>query len=75
VWGGTDINNMKLLTSYTPEQPKEMRSRMIVPVLCKYSPAKVKYMKLVVKPVSSMPKWHQQKKHKALLFIDEVFVN
>jgi hypothetical protein len=67
--------NMHLLGSIKPDQPKEMRSRMNVPVTCVYKPADIRFMKVVIKPVSSMPTWHQEKGHKAMVFVDEVFVN
>lgn len=75
VWGGENINHLKLLGSANPEMPREMRSRRILALQCNYSPATVKYIKLIVKPVNSVPGWHQRKGHTAMVFVDEVFVN
>jgi len=75
VYGGSGMGNMKLLGSIKPVQPGDMRNRMNVPVTCSYPPATVHYLKFVVKPVGSMPVWHQQKGQKAMVFVDEVFVN
>jgi hypothetical protein len=75
IYGGMTQGNMRLIGSMKPEQPKEMRSRMNVPVTCTYAPATLKFMKVVIKPVASMPTWHQQKGHKAMVFVDEIFVN
>jgi hypothetical protein len=75
VYGGDNKNNMKLLGSLVPTQPKDMRTRMNVPVICQYPAATVKYLRLVVKPVPLVPAWHQQKGQKAWVFVDEVFVN
>jgi hypothetical protein len=75
VYGGMTPGNMKLLGSMTPKQPGDMQTRMNVAVICSYPAATVRYIKLVVKPVRSMPEWHQQKGEKAMAFIDEVFVN
>ena len=75
VYGGTSANNLKLLGSLTPKQPTDMQNRKIVPVICKYPASTVKFLKIIVKPVSSMPTWHQQKGQRAYVFVDEVFVN
>ena len=75
VYGGDTKNNMRLLGTMTPEQPKDVRTRMNHPVICKFEPATIRCLKLVVKPVPVIPKWHQQKGQKAWVFVDEVFVN
>jgi uncharacterized membrane protein len=75
VYGGPTSGNLRLIGSLKPQQPKEMRTRTLVPVICAFKPASVKYIKLVVKPVSSMPVWHQEKGHSAMVFVDEVFIN
>lgn len=75
VYGGATPGNMRLLGSITPEQPKDMRTRMNVPIICTYRPAEVKYLKLIVRHVPSMPKWHQAKGQTAWVFVDEAFVN
>jgi hypothetical protein len=75
VYGGMSPGNMKLLGSMKPKQPGDMRTRMNVAVSCNYPAANVRYIKLVVKPVAKIPKWHQQKGQKAMVFVDEVFVN
>lgn len=75
VWGGNDIGHMKLLGSVKPDQPKELLSDRVVPVQCNYPPATVRYIKLIATPVTSIPEWHQEKGHKAMIFVDEVYVN
>ena len=75
VYGGMSPGNMKLLGSMKPKQPGDMRTRMNVAVSCNYPAANVRYIKLVVKPVAKIPTWHQQKGQKAMVFVDEVFVN
>ena len=75
VYGGSSPGNMKLLTSVSPEVPKENEPNSNASVLCAYPPATVQYLKLVVKRVRSMPSWHPQKGQKAWVFVDEVFVN
>lgn len=75
LYGGDSKSSMKLICTYSPEQPKDIRTRSNIPVTCTYKPTTVKFMKLVVKPVPTVPSWHQQKGEKAWVFVDEVFVN
>jgi hypothetical protein len=75
VYGGATPDNMKLLGAVTPEQPSDMRTRANIPVTCNYAPATVKYIKLIMKHVPAIPKWHQGKGQTAWAFVDEVFVN
>lgn len=75
VYGGESIGNMKLMGSITPDQPNDMRNRRNLPVICNYPPATVKFIKIIVKHVPSMPKWHQGKGQTAWVFVDEAFVN
>jgi hypothetical protein len=75
VYGGATPGDMKLLGSMKPEQPVDMRTRANMPVTCNYPPATVKFIKIIVKHVPSIPKWHQGKGQTAWVFVDEVFVN
>lgn len=75
VYGGMSPDHMKLIGSMKPKQPGDMRTRMNVAITCTYPAATVHYIKLVVKPVGKIPVWHQQKGQKAMVFVDEVFVN
>jgi hypothetical protein len=75
VYGGDTPGKMRLLGSVTPEQPVDMRTRANLPVTCVYAPATVKFIKIIVKHVPSIPKWHQGKGQTAWVFVDEVFVN
>ncbi|HUQ67423.1 MAG TPA: hypothetical protein VM101_14765, partial [Flavitalea sp.] len=75
IYGGASPANMKLLGSMKPVQPLDMRTRTNVPVTCIYPPVTVRFLRIIVKPVRAMPQWHQQKGQKAMLFVDEVFVN
>lgn len=75
VYGGSSAGNMKLLGKLVTEMPKEAEVAVNTFVLCKYPAATVQYLKLVVKHVKAMPKWHQDRGKKAWVFVDEVFVN
>jgi hypothetical protein len=75
VYGGDTPGKMRLLGSVTPEQPVDMRTRANLPVTCIYAAATIKFIKIIVKHVPSIPKWHQGKGQTAWVFVDEVFVN
>jgi hypothetical protein len=75
VWGGDTPGNLKLLGTCVPKQATEMTTRRIVPIVCEFRKTTIRYMKIIARPVPRLPKWHQDKGQKALLMIDEVFVN
>jgi len=76
VWGSPDQKNWTLLSTVMPAQPgKEDVNAENIAVACNFQPTRVKYIKLLVQPVASLPAWHQSKGAKGWIFIDEVFVN
>lgn len=75
VWGGTDRNNMKLLTRVTPKQPAKGDPNGSLPVYCNFASTSVKYLKIVAKPLAKIPAWSEAKGKKAFVLIDEIMVN
>jgi hypothetical protein len=75
VWGGTNKNNLKLLSKLNPEQPTEKSGDENLAVKCSFNKTSVSCIKLLLTPVRHLPAWHQGKGEKAWVFIDEVFVN
>lgn len=75
VWGGTNKNNLKLLSKLNPEQPTEKSGDENLAVKCSFNKTSVSCIKLLVTPVRHLPTWHQGKGEKAWIFVDEVFVN
>jgi uncharacterized membrane protein len=82
VWGGMDIKNLKLLARITPAQPTEVETKrkdfvntenLILD--CHFNPVELKCMKVIMRPVPKLPKWHSGKGEKGWVFVDEVFVN
>ncbi|GAB3167426.1 c-type cytochrome domain-containing protein [Telluribacter humicola] len=75
VWGGATESQLKLLGTYRPTIP----TKKTKPSLSAYGPAfkpqSVTFIKVVAKPLNEMPAWHNNKGNKALLLVDEVFVN
>jgi hypothetical protein len=75
VWGSETPGNFRLLSTLVPKQPDTIEDRKIVRYDCRFKPATVKYLKLVAKPVTSLPRWHPEKGKHAYFFVDEIFVN
>jgi uncharacterized membrane protein len=75
VWGGSNKNNMKLLSKTNPEQPTKESTDENLAIKCSFNKTSVSCIKLLVTPVKSLPAWHPGKGQKAWIFVDEVFVN
>ena len=75
VWGGNDVNHLKLLNSITPKQPSMIQPAFLKAFELSFTPITLKYLKIITVPVSKLPLWHPGKGDKGWVFIDEVFVN
>jgi hypothetical protein len=89
IWGGNDMQKLKLLGRAIPQQPTPIKqeptkTKQDPPKLpppsmrgfeCKFDPATVRYIKIIATPVARLPAWHPGKGDKAWIFIDEVLVN
>lgn len=75
VWGGTDENNLKLLASGKPEQPKDYVSTRIEGAYIAIPPSKFKCYKLVAKTLTKLPEFRKAPGEKGWLMVDEVFFN
>ncbi|HOY07790.1 MAG TPA: hypothetical protein PLO67_20410 [Saprospiraceae bacterium] len=74
IWGGTNKNKLVLLKTIRPEQSAKLAvSRVGYP--CDFKSQKLKFLKIVVKPVKKLPMWHPQKGERGWVFVDEIFVN
>ena len=75
VWGGPDRNSMKLLVKFKAPLPSKGDTPTLKSVSGKFNPVSIKCLKIIAKPVSEIPDWHRSKGKKALLLVDEMFVN
>ncbi|HTM98358.1 MAG TPA: FN3 associated domain-containing protein [Pedobacter sp.] len=75
IWGGNDEKQLKLLGHVSPEQPTMVKAPFLTAFECKFSPTTVKFIRVKVTPVFSLPSWHPGKGDKAWVFFDEVMVN
>jgi uncharacterized membrane protein len=75
VFGGTDKNNLKLISNLNPVMPTKTSIREIKSIYATFKPQSVTYIKIIAKPIRKLPEWHQAKGKPGLLLVDEVLVN
>jgi len=76
VWGGNDSKKLTLIGRLVPEQPTISQPAYLLPFESKFKTAHIKFLKVVVNPVTKLPKELITKKNKrGWFFVDELFVN
>lgn len=75
IWGGNDLNKMRLLTTTRPVQPTENKKGYIQLVNCPIKTFRGKYFKIVARPLQPLPRWKSKNGSAALFLVDEMFVN
>lgn len=75
VWGGSSPDNLKLLIKFKATLPSKGDKPTLKTVEGKFKPQSVSYLKIIAKPLSKIPDWHRSKGNRALLLVDEMFLN
>ncbi|MEZ4900472.1 MAG: c-type cytochrome domain-containing protein [Spirosomataceae bacterium] len=75
IWGGSDKKSLRLIQRIIPDQPKENQATRIEAYQSKITGVNYTMLKVIVRPVSKLPIWHQGKGQPAWTFVDEVFFN
>jgi hypothetical protein len=75
IWGGEEKNKLKLLGKITPQMPTKYEDAKMIQEKISFEPSHIKYMKIVTKPLSKLPTWHDGKGEPAWIFLSEVVVN
>ncbi|MCF2489014.1 c-type cytochrome domain-containing protein [Dyadobacter sp. CY347] len=75
VWGGDNAQSLKLLTKFKAQMPKKGDRPSLQTVEGTFKPQSVSYLKIIAKPLNKIPDWHRSKGNKALLLVDEMFLN
>jgi len=73
LWGGSEAEEMKLLTKLSPEQPENYQKTGVKGINLSIPESDYRYYKLMVYPVSKLPSWHRGKGDKGWVFVDEIF--
>ena len=75
VWGGNEVNKLKLITTVKPKQPTSYTSNQRFLLNFAFEPEPVSILKIIAKPVHALPSWHGGKGKPGHFFLDEVGVN
>ena len=55
--------------------PKETRFHELYAIDVKFKPTIFSELKIIAKPLEKIPQWHGAKDKRALLLVDEIFLN
>ena len=73
VWGGTDMQHLKVIGSITTGPQKKGDPDILQPLVCKlHENAPISCIKFVAKPIYKLPTWHPGYGDEAFIFIDEI---
>jgi len=75
IWGGPNLNQLKLLAKVKPGLPSKGDKPTLKSLEGKFKPESVTYLKIVARPINKIPDWNKNKGKKALLLVDEMFIN
>jgi hypothetical protein len=76
IWGKTSTNGtFKRVHVLKVPVPKESRFHELYAIDVKFKPSRFKELKIIAKPLEKIPQWHGSKDKKALLLVDEIFLN
>jgi len=75
IWGGPTLKHLKLLAKIKPGMPSKGDKPALKSFESKFDPELISYLKIVARPVTKIPDWNKNKGKKALLLVDEMFIN
>lgn len=75
VWGALGDEPMELLGRWKPAQPDSLGGAGTGIEEYKYDLRKVTVLKIIARPVATLPGWHPAKGEKGWVFLDEILVN
>lgn len=75
IWGGPSENEAKLLVKIKPPQPKKGDFESLLSLAGTFKPQQISYLKIIARPVVNIPEQNTRNGKKALLLVDEMFIN
>ncbi|GHB78222.1 c-type cytochrome domain-containing protein [Persicitalea jodogahamensis] len=75
IWGGASEKEAKLLAKVKPRQPQKGEFESLQSLAGTFKPQPIGYLKIIAKPVEKISEQNTQKGRKALLLVDEMFIN
>ncbi len=73
VKGGSNPKKTTVIGTFSPEMPTEGRPNASIPYIVPIKTGTYGYIEIEMQPLKSLPLWHQEKKSKGWVFVDEVF--
>lgn len=76
IWGKLNSNGkFKRIQTLKIPVPREMKPHELYAIDVKIKPTNFKELKIVARPLEKIPQWHGAKDKRALLLVDEIFLN
>ena len=75
IWGKSEGKEWELMHSEKPEQPRQIRERKQLLLEYDLANENLLQLKAILKPINSLPKWHQGAGERGWVFLDEVLIN
>ncbi|HEY1056577.1 MAG TPA: FN3 associated domain-containing protein, partial [Emticicia sp.] len=75
IWGGNSEADLKKLQKVTPEQPVKGDGMANLGINVPIKSGSYKVLKVIVKPLPKLPKWHSDKGKPGWFFVDEILFN
>ncbi|RFS16338.1 FN3 associated domain-containing protein [Emticicia sp. C21] len=75
VWGGNTEADLKKLQRVIPVQPAKMEDKANLGINIPIKADSYKVLKVIVKPLPKLPKWHSDKGKPGWFFVDEILFN
>ncbi|HWZ02791.1 MAG TPA: FN3 associated domain-containing protein, partial [Mucilaginibacter sp.] len=76
VWGGKDAAHLKLLSTVKSLPPQKNDPFIVKGIDCKLATSgNISCLKIIAKPIQSLPVWDPVKKQPGWVFMDEIFLN
>ena len=75
IWGGASEADAKLLAKVRPRQPGKGEFESLQSIAGTFPARKLGYLKIIARPVAEIPEQNTRKGKKALLLVDEMFIN
>jgi uncharacterized membrane protein len=76
IWGGKDAAHLKLLSKVKPAIPLKDDPFIVKGMDCKLASApQLSCLKIIAKPIQTLPSWDPVKKQPGWVFMDEIFLN
>lgn len=74
----TSLDGKTWAPASTVQPPQPQKGNMgssTIAVSCSFAPTSLRFIKIILQPVTKLPDWHPGKGQKGWSFIDEVFIN